>query len=150
MRLAAGRAITAVAFFALLSSACAKDTNLSKVFAAVRTFHSQFNAGRFHDMYANADARLRASISEDDFVAKLSSLRQSHGQIRDSGINGFEDFSQWQRIFPNAKPVRFVGFYNHCEQDGFQEFFQWDVQGNEAKLVTYENDLDDSNRARVK
>jgi hypothetical protein len=132
----------------LFSSACAKDTNITKVFQAARKLHLQFNDGNFHDIYAEADPKFRESISEDAFIAKLDKLRQTHGRIQQSSLMGFEASTWWQRHFPNLKPVRFVGFYNHCEQDGFQEFMDWDVRGGEPKLLRYENDIESMNSNR--
>ena len=121
-------------------SACS-DTNLRKVFQATNVFHTRFNAGQFSEIYRDADPQFRASISEADFIAKLDGLRQAHGAIRKSSVNGLEHMTRFQRYFPNSKKIRFVGFYNQCENGGFQEFFSWDVGGTEASLRFYENDI---------
>jgi hypothetical protein len=129
----------------LMMPACS-DTNLRKVFQAINVFHARFNAGQFSEIYRDADPQFRASISEADFVAKLERLRQEHGAIRESGVNGLEHMTRFHRWFPNSRKVRFIGFYNHCEKGGFQEFFSWDVSGTEASLQFYENDIATVNR----
>lgn len=125
----------------LLVTACErKDTNMPKVFRAVAKFNTQFNAGNFQEAYTNADSRLRGSISEDVFVAKLNELRQQCGRILESGMDGFNDLTWWQRRFPELKLTRFIGIGNKCANGRLQEFFEWDVSGDEAKLIKFDTD----------
>lgn len=114
------------------------DTNLSKVSQAAHIFHERFNAGQFQEIYRDADPQFRASISEADFIAKLDGRRQKHGAIRKSNVNGVEPKGMFHRYFPDYQQTRFSGFYNHCENGGFQEFIIWNVSGTEAKLRFYE------------
>jgi hypothetical protein len=123
-----------------------KDPNIPKVDAAVRLFNGRFNAGRFHEIYANADPRFKQSVSEEELATKLTGLLQEHGPIQSSGMNGFESMTRWQRMFPESKPTRFIGVYNHCRSEGFQELFTFDVTGDEAKLLAFETSIEDANR----
>lgn len=123
-----------------------RDPNIPKVNAGIRKFNERFNAGLFHDIYANADPRFQQSISEETFAQKLESLLEEHGPIMSTGINGVEYMSRWQRLFSESKPIRFLGVYSHCRNGGFQELFQFDITGEEAKLVSFETSIEDANR----
>jgi hypothetical protein len=125
-----------------------RDPNIPKVDAAVRLFNGRFNAGRFQEIYSNADPRFQKSITEDEFTAKLAGLLEEHGPIHSSGMNGFEGMTRWQKLFPETKPTRFIGVYNHCTSGGFQELFTFDVTGLEAKLLVFETSIEDANRKR--
>lgn len=130
----------------LLVTACErKDTNMPKVFRAVAKFNGQFNAGRFHDMYTNADSKLHDSISENDFVAKLGELRQQNGEIQESNINGIQGMTWLQRLFPETKSTRSIGISNKCSNGRIQEFFDFDVRGDEAKVTNFDTDMDSFN-----
>lgn len=138
--------LTTLLLVSLLMPAC-NDTNIRRVVQAVNVFHERFNAGQFREIYRNAGSQFRASISEADFIAKLDGLRRKHGAIRKSNINGLEGKTRFQRYFPNYAKTRFIGFYNHCENDGFQEFFSWDVSGAEVTLLSYETNIATLNRS---
>jgi len=122
-----------------------RDPYIAKVDAGVRLFNGRFNAGRFHDIYANADPRFQQTISEDEFTNKLSSLFQEHGPIESSGLNGIDGMTRWQRLFPETKRTRFIGVYNHCKTGGFQEFFTFDIVNDEAKLLGFGTSIEELN-----
>ena len=137
----------AVAALVCTSISCSrKDSNIPKVVSAIKVFNLRFNAGQFHEIYASADPRFRASITESDFAMKLSDLRREHGPIHESNITGFEDLSRWQRLLPEFRPTRFIGMYSRCKEGGFQELFKFDVTGDEAKLLEFETSIEDANR----
>src|SRR5947207_13571687 len=127
--------IAVVASLGLVNACTRRDPNIAKVSKAVRTFNDDFNASQFHKIYSEADPRLRNSVGEVEFTSKLSDLFQQHGQIQTTSINGFEDMTRWQKLFPESKPTRFIGFYNHCSVGGFESLFEFDVTGEEAKLL---------------
>ena len=139
-------ALIMAAFHASSTSCHRRDPNIRKVDAAVRLFNGRFNGARFHEIYASADSRFQQSVSEEKLTTKLEGLLKEHGQIQSTGINGFEDMTRWQRLFPETKPTRFIGVYNHCDRGGFQELFTFDVTGEEAKLLEFETSVEDANR----
>ena len=135
-----------IAVLAATSISCTRrDPTIPKVDAAVRLFNGRFNAGRFHEIYTSADPRFQQSVSEDEFTTKLEGLLLEHGQIQSSVMNGFDSFTRWQRMFPESKPTRFIGFYNHCKSEGFQELFTFDVTGDEARLLKFGTSITDPN-----
>jgi len=125
-----------------------RDPNLPKVAAAIRKFNGRFNSGRFEEIYADADSGFQQTVTEDDFKKKVGSLLQEHGPIQSTSVNGFEDMTRWQRLFPETKPTRFLGVYSHCRDGGFQELFEFDVTGEEAKLLKFDTSIEDANRNR--
>lgn len=146
----------------LLSVACAgKDTNTLKVHQGITQFHARYNDKRFVEIYRSADARLRDSISETDFVSKLTELRKHCGEIHEPRVSAFEEQTWWQRFAPNMKPTRFAGLSSKCsrlagsgvehlfvDNGRLQELFLWDVRGEVAQLVKFETDLNAFNKTR--
>jgi hypothetical protein len=139
-------ATVTVAILATSISCDRRDPNLPKVAAAIRKFNGRFNAGQFQEIYADADSRFQQSVSENDFKKKVGGLLQEHGPIQSTSVNGFEDMTRWQRLFPETKPTRFLGVYSHCRDGGFQELFEFDVTGEEAKLLKFNTSIEDANR----
>ncbi len=135
------------AIWCVTLSCSRKDPNIPKVDKAIRLFNGRFNAARFHEIYSDADPRFQQSVSEVDFTQKLSGFLGEHGPIQNSNINGFEGMTRWQRMFPESKPTRFIGIYSKCKNGGFQEFFEFDVTGNDAKLLKFGTDLSDLNKS---
>jgi len=123
-----------------------KDPSIPKLVTAVKVFDGRFNAVQFHEIYANADPRFQQSVSESEFSAKLAALLQEHGPIQESSINGFDYTTRWQKLFPELRATRFVGYYNRCKTGGFQSLFKFDVTGDEAKLLEFETSIEDANR----
>src|SRR5216684_4085154 len=138
--------IAVTGLICLVSSCTRKDPNIPKVVNASRTFNERFNSARFHEIYSDADPRFQHSISEAEFTSKLNELLQQHGLIEKTSVNGFDEMTRWERLFPESKPTRFVGYYNHCQNGGFQELFQFDVTGEEAKLLDFDTDIDEHNK----
>ena len=125
-----------------------KDPNIPKVVKAVRVFNERFNTAHFHEIYANADQRFQQSTSEGEFPGKLTALLQEHGPIQESNINGFEGTNRWQRLFPELRPTRFIGYYNKCKIGGFQSLFTFDVTAAEAMLLQFDTSIEDANKKR--
>ena len=111
----------------------------------MKLFIVRFNAGKFGEIYATADPRFHKSVSEQEFSLKLAALLQEHGMIRSAGVNGFESMTRWQRLFPESKPIRFIGYYFGCKDGGFQGLFTFDVTGNEARLLKFGTSIEDAN-----
>ena len=136
-----------IASVSVISISCTRrDANALKVAVAVRIFIDRFNAGKFGEIYATSDPRFQQSATEDQFSGKLAGLLQEHGAIQSAGVNGIEYMTRWQRLFPETKPTRFIGYYFHCRDGGFQGLFTFDVTGNEARLLSFETSVEDANR----
>jgi hypothetical protein len=132
--------LAALLFVSFSSTACG-DTNLRKINEAAKVFHLRFNAAQFSEIYRDAHPQFRASVTEADFIARLAGLRRKHGAILNSNVNGVEDKSGFRRYFPKFQKTRVSSFYNHCESEGFQELFMWDVSGTEVRLKSYVTDI---------
>jgi len=136
-----------IASISVFSVSCTRnDTNVLKVNAGVSFFIDRFNAGKFGAIYASADPRFQQSLSEEQFSRKLAGLLREHGAIRSAGVTGIEGMTRWQRLFPEFKLTRFVGYYFHCKDGGFQGLFTFDVTGDEARLLSFETSIEGANR----
>jgi hypothetical protein len=125
-----------------------RDPNIPKVARAVQVFDDRFNQGKFHEIYADADLRFQQSVSEHEFSEKLATLLREHGPIQEIHVNGVDYMNRWQRLLPELKPTRFIGYYTKCTNGTFQQLFIFDVTGAEAKLMEFETSIEDANRKR--
>src|SRR5687767_9786997 len=141
-------AIAVLAMSSVITSCNRQDPNIPKVTKAVRAFNARFNAEQFEEIYSEADQKFRTSVTRDSFTSRLRGLRQTHGPIQRSGVNGIESLSRWQRLFPESKPTRFIGFYNHCTNGGFQALFEFDVTADDARLLEFSTDINEHNNKR--
>lgn len=57
---------------------------------AVATFHEQYNAGSFGEMYDASAEDLRATDARNEFVSTMTSLRTKLGSIRGTARIGFD------------------------------------------------------------
>jgi len=129
--------VAALVSVLVFSGACIRRNVIAgKVTPAVKRFNDRFNSSEFHEIYIDTDERFRKSVSEADFVSKLSELRRQHGPIQSTTVNGFQEE---KGLFPPA--TEFIGYYNHCSAGGFQSLFVFDITGDEAKLVDHNKKL---------
>ena len=54
---------------------------------AVARFHEQFNAGQYHDIYAQSDEGFRKVTSEQDAVALFDAIRRKLGTVKNANQN---------------------------------------------------------------
>jgi hypothetical protein len=99
--------------------------------AAVVQFHNQFNAGKFHDIYAQADDEFKKSASEADFVTLLEAVHRKLGTVKQSNPTGWG---------VNATPMGTIARLSYevefSEGKGTEDFV-FHVSGDKATLYHY-------------
>lgn len=99
--------------------------------AAVAQFHNQYNAGQFHEIYAQTDEEFRKSASEADFVSLLESLRRKLGTVKQSEQVG------WHVNATTTGTIVTVGYDVEFGEGKGREQFAFRVSGDKARLYNY-------------
>lgn len=126
--------VVILAVLLLAGSACsladmAKGKGIGE--AAVAQFHSQYNAGQFHEIYAQTDEEFRKTTSEADFTAILEALRRKLGTVKQSEQSGWH---------VNATPLGTMvtlGYEVNFGEGKGSEQFVFRVSGDRAALYNY-------------
>lgn len=114
-------------------SGCAsarKDSSLAQ--KAVDVFHSQLDSEQYSLIYESADAKLRETTSEADFVRLLHNVHSELGTVRSSvlefrGIGFHSKGKATVRLDYNTRFMRGLG----------AEEFVWQIRDNRAILFSY-------------
>ena len=115
----------------VLSSACSLTKGKATAEAAVVKFHDQFNAGKFQEIYSQADEGFKKSVSEDDFIAMLEGVQRKLGMVR-------EDHStSWGVNTTSAGTMATLGYDVDFTAGKGSEKFIFHIDGDKALLYHY-------------
>ena len=106
---------------------------------AVDKFHTQLNEGKYHEIYEQAYPELREKVTESYFVALLSSAHQQVGSSKGNAIVIIDD-SIWRglrRSLTSSETVPYASLIGGEVGIGWEKF-SWMVEGNQARLSSYE------------
>lgn len=112
-------------------SGCGLMEGVDTAERAVASFHEQYNAGSFGEMYDASAEDLRATGARSEFVSTMTSLRAKLGSVRGTARIGFDS-----RIDANGT---FVALEYETEFDngvGTEEF-AWQISDGRARLLNY-------------
>jgi hypothetical protein len=89
--------LTATALLVAVSScSLTKGKQISE--RAVVQFHSQFNAGQYHDIYSQTDEGFQKASSEPDTIALFEAIRRKLGTVKNSNQVGWHvNATPWER-----------------------------------------------------
>jgi len=99
--------------------------------AAVATFHKQYNAGSFGEMFDTSAEDLRATAARDEFVRTMASLRSKLGSMRGTARIGFDS-----RIDSRGTFVA-LEYETDFDNGVGTEEFTWQISDGQAKLLNY-------------
>jgi hypothetical protein len=123
----------------LICSACSVGKSKSIAEAGVAQFHSQFNAGKFHEIYVESDDRMKKAATETEFVAFLEAIRRKLGSIEQSSQAGWT-------VNATTSGTSITLVYNtdfHSAEFGEskgKETFAFHISGDQATLSGYHVD----------
>lgn len=112
---------------------CSVDTDRQASKNAVEAFHTRLNAGKYHEIYAEADDQFRHSSGEKEITTFLAKLHRSMGILRSArqtqskvgyvqGL-GAQVILSYDSEFENGRAV---------------EQFLFQLRGGKALLVRYD------------
>ena len=119
-------ALTAILASCSFLSGCAK---LRLAEGAVNFFHSQLNAKQYRAIYESADARVRSTKNESDYVTLLQDVHQKLGNVRSSTVTF--------RNVAVSPPTVTLYYDTTFERGTAREQFAWLIQDNRAILDRY-------------
>jgi hypothetical protein len=115
----------------VLISACSLTKGKATAEAAAVKFHNQFNAGKFQEIYAQADEGFKKSVSENDFIAMLEAVQRKLGMVR-------EDHStSWAVNTTTAGTMATLGYDVDFTAGKASEEFVFHISGDQALLYHY-------------
>lgn len=116
---------------ALSLAGCGLMEGVSTAEQAVATFHEQYNAGSFGEMYDASAEDLRATDERSDFTATMASLRTKLGSMRETTRIGFDS-----RVDSNGTFVA-LEYATDFENGMGTEEFRWEISDGRARLLSY-------------
>lgn len=116
---------------ALALTGCGLMEGLDLADRAVATFHEQYNAGSFGEMYDASAEDLRATDRQSEFVSTMTSLRAKLGSVRGTARIGFDS-----RIDANGTFVT-LEYETEFENGVGTEEFAWEISDGRARLLNY-------------
>jgi hypothetical protein len=98
--------------------------------AAVQ-FHNQFNAGKYKEIYDQADEGFRKAAKESDVIALFEAIRRKLGTVKQANQNGWG-----VNATPTGTTVTLQYNTQFTEGDAAEQFV-FLVSGDKALLYTY-------------
>lgn len=120
-------AAVAVLFFAACTFTKAKEAAIP----AVDTFHQQFNAGQFSEIYRKATPAFQSTSSEAKFLEFIRALRGKLGAFKSATPNG------WRTNVNTQGATVFLVYNSQFERGSAQETFTFEVSGETVTLHGY-------------
>jgi hypothetical protein len=120
-----------VALLLTTGSSCSLTKGKGIAEAAVVQFHDRYNAGQFHEIYAETDEEFKKSASESDFIAMLEALRRKLGTVTKTNPAGWG---------VNATPmgtIATLGYEVDFSEGKGTEQFVFHISGDKAMLYRY-------------
>ncbi len=99
--------------------------------AAVAQFHSRYNAGRYHEIYMEADEEFRKSATEEEFITLLEAIKRKLGTVAHAGPAG------WNVNVTTAGTLVSLGYNVEFSEGKGTEQFAFRVRGDKAFLYNY-------------
>jgi hypothetical protein len=98
---------------------------------AVAQFHNQFNAGQYHEIYAQSDEGFRKGTSEPDTLAYFDAVHRKLGTVKN--INQTE----WRVNATTGGTVVTLAYDTEFTEGHANEQFVFYVSGDNARLFHY-------------
>lgn len=120
-----------VALLLAVGSACSLTKGKGIAEAAVVKFHDQFNAGKYHEIYEQADDGFRKAATEDDFVALLEAVHRKLGTVKQAHSSG------WGINTTLAGTMATLSYEIDFSEGKGNEQFVFHISGDKAALYHY-------------
>jgi hypothetical protein len=103
----------------------------AKAEKAVGQFHKLHNEARYEEIYALLDENTKAELTREQFFVAAQHVTDTWGKVQSATLSE-------AKVFP-GKPIQVRMIYNaKFEKGDGQEWFIWNMRGNEAKLLRYD------------
>jgi hypothetical protein len=123
--------LTSTASLLVAVSSCSLTKGKQTSERAVVQFHSQFNAGQYHDIYSQTDEGFQKASSEPDTIALFEAIRRKLGTVKNSNQVGWH-----VNATPMGTMVSLAYEVEFSEGKGTEQFV-FRVSGDKASLFNY-------------
>lgn len=123
--------LTLLATLLLVGSSCSFTKGKAIGERAVVQFHNQFNAGQYHEIYAQSDEGFRKASSEEDTLTLLDAVRQKLGTVKQADQKGWH-----VNATPAGTMVSLTYEVEFSEGKGTEDFV-FHISGDKALLYNY-------------
>ena len=120
-----------IAAFLVLVNSCSLTKGKEIGEQAAVQFHNQFNAGQYHEIYAQSDEGFRKATSEADTLALFEAVRRKLGTVKNSNQTGWH-----VKATPAGTMVTLVYEVEFSEGKGTEQFV-FHMNGDKALLFNY-------------
>jgi hypothetical protein len=114
-----------------LTSACNPAKNKALAESAVVNFHSQLDAGKFHDIYGTSSDRFKKATTEEEWNKLLGAIHRKLGNVKSSGLTNWRAFTG-----PGGTTMQ-VSFKTRFEKSEAIEDFNWLMVDGKPELLGY-------------
>lgn len=97
----------------------------------VAKFHSQFNAGQYHEIYIQTDDGFRKATSEQQLTEYMEAVHRKLGEVKDAKQVG------WRVNFTTAGSQVLLAYRTTFAEGDATEEFVFIVNGNDSRLFKY-------------
>lgn len=115
----------------LLVTGCGAQKDIAAASAAVTQFHGQLDHQDFLSIYDNADARLRSTSKQEDFLALMTAVHNKLGTVQQSSRQGF-----FVNYNTSGSSIRVTYATKFSGGDADEEFL-WSKSGDTFRLLGY-------------
>lgn len=116
-------------FLTISCSSMMKGQQLAE--SAVENFHSQFNAGKYSEIYYQADDEFKKSVTEKEWIELLEAVRRKLGTVTNATSSGSNVKTT------NAGTVATVTYNVEFSEGKGTEQFVFHVTDDKALLYNY-------------
>jgi hypothetical protein len=113
------------------STSCSLTKGKGIAEAAVVQFHNQFNAGQFHEIYAQTDEGFKKGTNEADLVELFEAVHRKLGTVNQANPAG------WGVNTTPSGTMATLSYEVEFSEGKGQEEFVFHIEGNKALLYHY-------------
>src|ERR1044071_1281890 len=107
------------------------DKEQAKAERAVAEFHRLHNEENYEGLYNLLDVQARQAVDKAEFVSVAKQTYEKWGKVQSVSLSQ-------AKVFPSPLQVRMIYNVKYEKGDG-QEWFIWNTQGGDARLLQYRN-----------
>ena len=122
--------ISCVAVLCLLS-ACNPVKNKAIAESAVVNFHSQLDAEKFHEIYADSSDRFKKATTDEQWSKLLGAIHRKLGTVKSSNLQN------WRAFSGTGGTTMEVVYKTQFEKSEATEDFNWLIVNGKPELLGY-------------
>lgn len=120
-----------LASLVILTIGCGTQKDITGASAAVTQFHAQLDHQDYLGIYNNADARLRSTSKQEDFLALMTAVHNKLGTVQQSSRQGF-----YVNYNTSGSSIR-LNYSTKFSGGNADEEFLWSKSGDTFQLLGY-------------